>query len=118
MAILGDSTLDRTDGFDERGFDELLSRVATGDTEAFGHLYDGVSPQVLGLVLTVVPQVPQAEAIAREVFLHVWQTAPRFDSTRESALGWVLRVAHAWALVYVRRPEFSGTATDAVELVG
>ena len=48
----------------------------------------------------------------------MWQTAPRFDATRESALGWVLRVAHAWALVYVRRPEFSGTATDAIELVG
>lgn len=85
--------------------DELLRRTAAGDEAAFAALYDHVAPAVYGTVKRVVRDPAQADEVTQEAFLDVWRTAARFDSTRGSAMTWVLVVAHRRAVDRVRSEE-------------
>ena len=82
--------------------DELLHRVADGDQVAFGELYDQTAPRVLGLIKRLLKDHSQSEEVAQEVFLEIWQTASRFDTTRGSAASWMLTMAHRRAVDRVR----------------
>jgi RNA polymerase sigma-70 factor (ECF subfamily) len=83
----------------------LLQKVATGDRDAFGELYDRMLPRVLGLALRVLRDPAQSEEVSQEVFLEVWQLASRFDAEKGSAVGWILRKAHGRAVDRVRSSE-------------
>ncbi|MDQ0983535.1 sigma-70 family RNA polymerase sigma factor [Streptomyces sp. V2I9] len=84
---------------------ELLGRVARGDPEAFGAVYDAVSGPVLGLVRSVLRDPAQSEEVAQEVLVEVWRTAPRYQPARGSAMNWVLTLAHHRAVDRVRSAE-------------
>ena len=62
----------------------LLRRAGRGDQQAFGDLYDELSPLVFGVVLKVVRDPSQSEEVAQEVFVELWRLAARFDSSRGS----------------------------------
>lgn len=87
--------------------EDLLGRVARGDEDAFGTLYDALSPAVYGLARRVVRDPARAEEVAQEVFLQVWQTATRFDHNRGGAKTWILTLAHRRAVDAVRRDQSS-----------
>lgn len=87
--------------------DTLLGRVATGDRAAFATLYDLVSSRVLGLIVRVLVDRSQAEEVTQEVFLEVWQTAPRHDPARGTAVTWILTMAHRRAIDRVRAAQAS-----------
>jgi RNA polymerase sigma-70 factor (ECF subfamily) len=82
--------------------DDLLPRVARGDERAFEALYDHGSAQVFGLVRRVLVDPAQAEEVAQEVWLQVWQTASRFDPAKGRAMTWVSTLAHRRAVDRVR----------------
>lgn len=81
---------------------DLLQRVATGDTEAFAALYDDLSPSVFGLIRKVVRDPELSEEVMQEVFVEVWRIAHRFDPERGNASGWVRTIAHRRAVDRVR----------------
>ncbi|MCD2441794.1 sigma-70 family RNA polymerase sigma factor [Agromyces sp. SYSU K20354] len=82
--------------------DELLARVGAGDREAFAALYDVTAPRVFGLVRRLVVDPAQAEEVTQDVYLEIWQTAPRFDPARGSALAWMFTLAHRRAVDRIR----------------
>ena len=82
--------------------DELLARVGTGDRQAIAALYDATSPRVFGLVRRLVVDPAQAEEVTQDVYLEIWQTAPRFDAARGSALAWMFTLAHRRAVDRIR----------------
>ncbi|WP_430647767.1 ECF RNA polymerase sigma factor SigK [Agromyces sp. GXS1127] len=82
--------------------DDLLSATGSGDRAAFGELYDRTAARIFGLVRRVVIDPAQAEEVAQDVFLEVWQTAPRFDASRGSAISWMFTLAHRRAVDRVR----------------
>jgi RNA polymerase sigma-70 factor (ECF subfamily) len=106
--------------------DQLLTRVGRGDEQAFAALYDLLGASVYGLARRVVRDPARAEEISQEVFIQVWRSAARFDTSRGSARGWVLTLAHRRAVDAVRHDQAatnrenrydwsSGPAFDQVE---
>ncbi|TDD38186.1 sigma-70 family RNA polymerase sigma factor [Actinomadura sp. KC06] len=81
---------------------ELLGRVARGDQDAFGQVYELLSGPVYGLALRVVRDPAQAEEIAQDVLVEVWRKASHYRPERGSATSWVLTVAHRRAVDRVR----------------
>jgi len=92
---------------DAAGLATLLQCSARGDQAAFAALYDATSARVFGLVLRVLRDHAQAEEVAQEVFVQLWQTADRFDPARGTALAWILTHAHRKAVDRVRSSEAS-----------
>lgn len=82
--------------------EHLLTLVGTGDREAFGALYDQTASRVFGLVRRLVVDPAQAEEVTQDVFLEIWQTAPRFDAARGSALAWMFTLAHRRSVDRIR----------------
>ena len=87
--------------------DQLLARVATGDQGAFGQLYDQMAPRVLGLVKRLLRDHAQSEEVTQEIFLEVWQSATRYDSSKGAAVGWIMTMAHRRAVDRVRASQSS-----------
>ncbi|NEN04345.1 sigma-70 family RNA polymerase sigma factor [Diaminobutyricibacter tongyongensis] len=87
--------------------DNLLSRSATGDQASFGELYDLLSPRVFGLIKRLVVDQAQSEEVTQEVFLEVWQSAPRFDPNKGRAIGWIMTIAHRRAVDRIRAAQAS-----------
>jgi RNA polymerase sigma-70 factor (ECF subfamily) len=82
--------------------DDLMSRVAEGDQDAFAALYDAVASRVYGLIRRVLRDAALAEEVAQEALVEVWRTAPRFDRTRGSATSWIFTIAHRRAVDRIR----------------
>ena len=78
--------------------DDLLPRVARGDTEAFTAVCDQVSGAVYGLVRRIVRDQPQAEQVAAGVLLEVWRSASRYSPADGSGLEWVMTMARRRAV--------------------
>jgi RNA polymerase sigma-70 factor (ECF subfamily) len=89
--------------------EELLRRTAVGDKAAFSDLYGRIAGRVLMVVQRSLLDRAQAEEVAQEVLLEVWQCAPRFDPRQGSALTWVLTIAHRRAVDRVRSSQSSRT---------
>jgi RNA polymerase sigma-70 factor (ECF subfamily) len=87
--------------------EDVLARVARGDERSFERLYDAVAGAVHGLVRRVLRDPAQAEEVTQEVFLEIWRTATRFDSSRGKAMTWVMTMAHARAVDRVRSAQAS-----------
>lgn len=81
---------------------ELLGRVARGDQEAFGDVYERLSGPVYGLALRIVRDPAQAEEIAQDVLVELWRKASHYRPERGSATSWALTVAHRRAVDRVR----------------
>jgi RNA polymerase sigma-70 factor (ECF subfamily) len=90
--------------------DDLLPRVARGDTEAFGAVCDQVSGAVYGLVRRIIGDQSRAEQVAAGVLLEVWRSASRFSPAEGSGLEWVTTMA--------RRRAVSRAAADNARAAG
>lgn len=87
--------------------DDLLQRIARGDSQAFELLYDQVANSVFGIVRRVLRDPAQSEEVTQEVLIEVWRTSTRFDPARGSASSWILTMAHRRAIDRVRSAQAS-----------
>jgi DNA-directed RNA polymerase specialized sigma24 family protein len=76
----------------------LIQRVAIGDTDGFGRLYDLASPFVFLLTRLVLQDEKEAEEATFEAFEELWRRAVEFDPSLHSASSWVARIANERAL--------------------
>ncbi|MFL1378211.1 MULTISPECIES: ECF RNA polymerase sigma factor SigK [unclassified Nocardiopsis] len=86
----------------EHSLADLLGRVARGDEDAFGEVYDRVVPSVYGLVRRVLRDPAQSEEVTQEVMVEVWRTACRYDGRRGTPRAWLMTLAHRRAVDRVR----------------
>jgi RNA polymerase sigma-70 factor, ECF subfamily len=82
--------------------DDLMVRVARGDTPAFEAVYERMANVVFGVIARVLRDLAQSEEVAQEVLVEVWRTATRFDPDKGTAATWILTMAHRRAIDRVR----------------
>ena len=80
----------------------LVRRMAAGDDQALGALYDRWSAVVHGVVSRLLRHPDDVEDVVEETFWQAWRQAARFDRTRGAVQTWLLTIARSRALDRVR----------------
>jgi RNA polymerase sigma-70 factor, ECF subfamily len=76
----------------------LVERMARGDAEALGALYDLHSPLLRALATRVLGNAAAAEDLVHDVFLEAWQHAGEYDPGRGSVRTWLTLRARSRAI--------------------
>lgn len=76
----------------------LLARIARGDIEALGQLYDRYHRLALGVAYQVLTERGAAEDTVQEAFLAVWRRVDSFDPTRGTVRAWLLTIVRNGAV--------------------
>jgi RNA polymerase sigma-70 factor (ECF subfamily) len=80
----------------------LLQRVAAGDQNAFGELYDRFSGPLYGTALRIVREPAEAQDVVHDVFVTLWEKAATFESSRGNAFSWAVTLVRNRAIDRVR----------------
>lgn len=85
-----------------RNVDALLYRIQRQDKIALQSLYQLASAKMLGLIVRILNDKPEAEDVLQEVFIKIWQQASQYESTG-SAWGWICVMARNTTLDRLRK---------------
>jgi RNA polymerase sigma-70 factor (ECF subfamily) len=75
-----------------------LQRLAVGDVDALGSLYDLHAPVALALAQRILRNRQESEDLVHDVFLEAWAHAADFDASRGSVRSWLLMRVRSRAL--------------------
>ncbi len=101
-----------------RELSQLLGRIGLGDRAAFATLYQRTSAHLLGVVLRIQRDRPQAEDVLQEVYVNVWRAARTYDAAQGQPLTWLTSIARHRTIDSLRRSQSqpqlrSATLNDA-----
>jgi RNA polymerase sigma-70 factor (ECF subfamily) len=88
----------------------MQQRLARGEAAALGELYDRFASLVHGLAHRVVGDEQAADALTRDVFVHVWEHPDSYDPAQEPLRTWLATLT---SLLAVRRLRTTKTAALA-----
>ncbi|OYT73539.1 MAG: RNA polymerase subunit sigma-70 [Chloracidobacterium sp. CP2_5A] len=80
----------------------LIRRIADGDHQALGELYDATSRQVFGVAKRILRDDSDTEEATMAVYLEVWRRAKSYDLQRGLPLAWLLMMARSRAIDRLR----------------
>jgi len=91
---------------------ELLTRFARGDLDAFESLFRRMQGEVQGWIVRIVRDPAAAEDLTVESFWRAWRARARFDPRRSFA-AWMRTIATRVAIEHLKRPWRRETPLDA-----
>jgi RNA polymerase sigma-70 factor (ECF subfamily) len=77
---------------------QLIRRIAAGEQDALGQLYDSTNRTVFGLIVRILNDPAAAEEVALEVYTQVWRQASSYDPRRGTPSAWLLTIARSRAI--------------------
>ncbi|SMO32485.1 anti-sigma factor domain-containing protein [Paracoccus laeviglucosivorans] len=97
--------------------DELIARAAQGDRPAFDGLYDLTSARLYALILSLLPNRPEAEDVLAQSFVAVWRQAGQYPASGLTPMAWLMTQARGQAVERLRArgeqlPEARVTSSD------
>ena len=93
---------------------ELVERMAEGDAEALGVLYDRYSGMLLALATRILRDPGAAEDILQEAFWQTWRQASRYDPSRSSVSTWLVLLTRSRAIDSLRSRQVKERTLAAV----
>lgn len=87
---------------------EILRRVAAGELEAVGLLYDRYAPILLPLALRVLRDRAEAEDVLHDAFVAVSERAGQYVPERGSVAGWLVTLVRNLSIDRTRRRDRRG----------
>jgi len=93
----------------------LVERIASGDADALGELYDRYGRVAFGLVYRMLPSPEAAEEVTQDAFHAVWRQARSYRPERGSVRTWLLAIY--WRRTRGKRLEREVTIEAAAELL-
>jgi RNA polymerase sigma-70 factor (ECF subfamily) len=88
---------------------KLLSRVAKGDLDSFGHLYDQSCVLLFTLASRILSNREEAAQLLQDVYLEVWRKVARYDVGRGTPVAWLVTLTRSRAIDRIR----SGASSSA-----
>jgi len=82
--------------------ESIINRAATGDTEAFGSIYDIYADRIYHHIYYRTASIEDARDLTQEVFMKAWQALPRYKKTGTPFLGWLFTISHNRVIDYYR----------------
>jgi RNA polymerase sigma-70 factor (ECF subfamily) len=100
---------------------KLVERIASGDADALGELYDRYGRVAFGVVYRMLPGPEAAEEVAQDAFHAVWRQARSYRPHRGSVRTWLLAIcrnaAIDWRRTRGKRLEREVTIEAAADLL-
>ncbi len=97
------------------GDNELMIQIATGDKKAFALLMHRHLPAVLNFSKQYLPQ--DAEDIAQEAFIRLWNKAPEWQDKGISPKAWLMRVSYNLCIDELRKHKALAMPEQQLELI-
>lgn len=94
----------------------LLVRTSEGDQAAFTEFYRLTSSKVFGVCLRMLRDRGAAEDMLQDVYVTVWRRAQTFDSSRASAITWLVTLARNRTIDRLRQHRESLLDDDTSEM--
>ena len=91
-----------------------MERIARGDGDALGELYDDFARLLLALSRRILGTAEEAEDVVQEVFVQVWNQANRYDPRRSSVSTWLVLITRSRSIDRFRSRK---VGVDALEKV-
>lgn len=91
--------------------EQLVTLAVNGRAEAFQILVERYQKQVFSLAYRLCGDYDEAQDMAQEAFIRIYQELPRFDVTRRF-FPWMYRVAHNVCVNQLARRPREGTPLD------
>jgi RNA polymerase sigma-70 factor, ECF subfamily len=82
--------------------EELLTRMAGGDYDAFGLFYDRHSNLLFSLLMKILRDTHDAEEVLQEAMLQIWERATVFDASAGKPLSWAVTITRNKAIDRLR----------------
>lgn len=79
-----------------------MARIAAGDAEALGRLYDAYGRIAFAVVYRMLSSPEAAEEVVQDVFHSVWRRAADFRRERGAVRTWILAIARNAAIDWRR----------------
>jgi RNA polymerase sigma-70 factor (ECF subfamily) len=81
---------------------DLASRMAAGDTDALGELYDRYGSLAYSVALRVLGDPGRSEDVVQDAFLKLWNGAGEFDPSRGALRTWLMTAVRNRSIDYLR----------------
>ncbi len=82
--------------------ENMIDRAASGDTEAFGSLYDMYADRIYRHIYYRTSNIEDSRDLTQEVFLKAWLGLPKYKHTKTPFLGWLFTISHNRVIDYYR----------------
>lgn len=80
----------------------LISKIARGCESALSKLYDKTSGLVYGLIRKMLSENEEAEEVALDVYMQIWNNAVTYKSDKSKPLTWIMMMTRSRSIDKLR----------------